>query len=109
MSRVWFIISEVRARPNSAFPGPPDVPIYVECCVPESEIRKALDRAVEALDLEGYDTVDVSRAGRLDLEDWDWEEYPADSVARAITERVAGRGRVEIGPFFYDGPTETTD
>jgi hypothetical protein len=97
-------MTEVRARPDSGFPGPPDSAIYVECFVPADRIRAALDLAAEALSREGYELIDVDRCLRFDLDEWDYERYHETSQAREVAERVIARGKVEFGPFCFSGP-----
>jgi len=94
-------MTESRAQPGSGFPGPRDATIYVECYVPESQIRNALDRAEEALGREGFLMLNATRCSRFDLDDWNDEEYPEGSDARVVVERVLIHGEVEFGPFIY--------
>jgi hypothetical protein len=99
--RVWFITAEVHAMPGSGFPGPAGVSIYVECYVPADRIHEALLIADRALAVEKYRLHDVSRCVRFDLEDWNFDDYSADSEARKVCERVAANGEVEFGPFCF--------
>jgi hypothetical protein len=101
MSRVWFIQTEVRAQAGSDFPGSHDAAIWVECFVPTSSIQDAIRMANEALEREHYRVIDITRAMRLDLQDWDYDEYPRDSTAWAVVQRVVESGEVELGPFCY--------
>jgi hypothetical protein len=91
----------VRALPGSVFPGPPDAEIYVECVVPERDIKDALEAARQALLKLSFELRDVTRCTQCDLDHWDFEEHPIDGAARIATERVTKSGEVEIGPFFY--------
>jgi len=105
-TRVWFIMTEVNSLPGSEFPGPPGVPIFVECYVAEDRIDEALCKVERALAVEHYHLNDVSRCVRFDLEEWNFDDYPADSDARVLCERVAVSGQVEFGPFVFGESTE---
>lgn len=104
MSAVWFIMTQVRAKPDSAFQGPKESVIYVECYVPGRSIHAALELARQALNDEGYELQDVTRCFRFDLEDWDEDAYPFDSEARILVERIAQTAVVEFGVFCCAPP-----
>jgi hypothetical protein len=100
MNRVWFVMTEVRAFKSSPGDTLPAA-AHVECFVPADQIRDALNRAETALLRDGYEIVDISRCIRLDVNDWNYEEYPEGSETFIIVRRVLARGNVEFGPFYF--------
>ena len=93
--------------PGSDFPGPVGTTIFVECSLRADDIRDALDRAEQAFLNDGYRVEHISRCIAYDLDDWDYDDYPANSDFRQRCETLAASDSIEFGPFCYsenDGP-----
>jgi hypothetical protein len=97
---VWFILTEVKATPASSYPSDLSDRILVWCHVPEFNLNRALDMARIALEKDGYELRDVRHCYRLDLAEWDFDEFPIDSDAYVIAQGVVANNEVLLGPFI---------
>ena len=107
MRCVWFVMTRSKSMPGSDFPGPVGTTIFVECSLRADDIRDALDRAEQAFLNDGYRVEHISRCIGYDLDDWDYDDYPANSDFRQRCETLAASDNIEFGPFCYsenDGP-----
>jgi hypothetical protein len=100
-----------RATKGSDFPGPLGVPILVWGTVAASSMRSAVDRVEHELNRMKYALNDVWESHRFDLDDWDYDQHPADAELRMQSERVVQENRIEFGAFIYADPSgfEATD
>ncbi len=100
MDRVWHLIAEAQTTDAAGTPFPTGTLVYILIYVPAEFLRDALQKAESALSDDGYDVVDYTRCVRFELDDWDYEEHPADSEVRIICERLAASGELQYGPVF---------
>jgi len=98
---VWFILVRLRRGSATNFPGSENALIYVEAYVPSYDLYDALKKCEQTLASEGYTLQRFERCIRFSLDDWDFDEYPEDSEARGIVERLLQRNEVEFGPFCF--------
>jgi hypothetical protein len=95
-----------RAAQGSNFPGPLGIPVLVWATVAASSLRIAIDRVEARLNQDRYELDDVWECHRHDLDNWDYESFPADSDWRVLAERVLNHDLIDFGPYIYADPAE---
>lgn len=93
---------EICCRPleGAVLPGPVGIPVLVWATVAASSLRLAIDRIETDLARQKLELDDVWESHRHDLDNWDYESFPADSDWRMFAERVVMEDFIDFGPFI---------
>jgi hypothetical protein len=103
MSFVYFITSELTAQEGNEMKIPAGSTVFAQMVVPAQSFQQALPVLSAAWREHHYDFMDVLGCSRFNMDNWDFEKHPEESIARVLCLKAVKTGKVEYGVVIKSG------